>query len=84
MGGSGGADVDRKFRNRAGVSRFDSHLFTLVRFSEHRVKSLAGSRVDVGWFAEDHRQHVVAGGDFRQVDVGLEANPLQVGDVVGR
>jgi hypothetical protein len=62
----------------------NTYASALARFVRNRVHPLAGDGIDVGRLAENHRQHVVASGGFRQMDVGFQADALVVADLFGR
>ena len=61
----------------------DANAFAVGCLGDDRIHPLASDRVDVGRFAEDHCQHVVAGGRFRQVDIGFQADAFEIADLFG-
>ena len=50
----------------------------------NRVHPLPGDGVHIGRFTQDHRQHVMTRRGFGQMHVGLQADPLEVADLIGR
>jgi hypothetical protein len=76
--------LSNRSRGDGPVRGLDAVLPAIVRFCGNRIHTLAGDRIDVGRFAQDHREHMMAGGRLGEMDVGFEANSLEVADLFGR
>jgi hypothetical protein len=66
------------------VSGLDSQLLAVFELARDLVHPLTRHRVDIRRRTEHHREDVVAGRRFGQVNVGFQTDAFEIADLLGR